>query len=101
MRRPFAAVLLSLALVVPAHGREATAKWHTGWPMGGHDLGNSRSNPAEHVLGPANVGGLALDWTVPTTGDVSATPAVVGGAVYFPDWGGSLHKADARTGAVI
>src|SRR5580700_6940881 len=26
----------------------------------------------------------------PTTNDVSATPTVVGDAVYFPDWGGNL-----------
>ena len=36
-----------------------------------------------------------------TTGDVSATPAVVNGAVYFGDFGGTLWKLDAETGAVI
>src|SRR5262249_13572727 len=53
------------------------------WPMGGHDLSNSRSNPAEFRIGPRTAGRLGLAWSAPTGGDVSATPAVVGGAVYF------------------
>ena len=44
---------------------------------------------------------LAPKWVATTTGDVSATPAVVNGAVYFGDFGGTLWKLDAETGAVI
>ncbi len=44
---------------------------------------------------------LALNWTFTTRGDVSATPAVVDGAAYFPDWGGFLHKVNADTGQAI
>jgi len=71
------------------------------WPMGGHDLANSRSNPAESRIGPRTAGRLALAWSAPTGGDVSATPAVVGGAVYFPDFGGNLTKLDAHTGQLV
>jgi polyvinyl alcohol dehydrogenase (cytochrome) len=38
---------------------------------------------------------------VTTDGNVTATPAVVGGAVYAPDFGGSLWAVDAATGKVI
>ena len=44
---------------------------------------------------------LALKWVATTAGDVSATPAVVDGAVYFGDFGGMLWKLDAETGQVI
>ena len=44
---------------------------------------------------------LALKWVATTAGDVSATPAVVDGAVYFGDFGGMLWKLDAETGEVI
>ncbi|PJE95798.1 hypothetical protein CUT44_21320 [Streptomyces carminius] len=71
------------------------------WPMGGHDLANSRSNPFERHLKPSNAGDLAVKWTATTEGDVSATPAVVDGAVYYPDWGGRFWKVDAETGEVI
>src|SRR5205823_7752171 len=71
------------------------------WAMGGHDPLDSRSNPAEHVLNPREVSQLAVKWTYKAQGDVSATPAVVGGAIYFTDWGGYLSKVDARTGKLI
>lgn len=70
------------------------------WTMGGHDLFGSRSNPFERDLRPSNVKSLAVKWTAPTD-DVSATPAVQGNAVYFPDWGGNFWKLDARSGRVI
>jgi polyvinyl alcohol dehydrogenase (cytochrome) len=71
------------------------------WPMIGHDPADSRNQPHEHRIGPDNVRNLAVKWVATTTGDVSATPAVSDGAVYFGDFGGTLWKLDAETGAVI
>src|SRR5436309_5299005 len=71
------------------------------WGMIGNDSANSRNQPLEHAIGPANVSYLALKWAATTAGDVSATPAVVNGAVYFGDFGGMLWKLDAKTGQVI
>jgi polyvinyl alcohol dehydrogenase (cytochrome) len=71
------------------------------WAMGGQNVSNTRSNPFEHVLIPGNVSHLTVKWTATMHGDTSATPAVVGGAVYITDWGGYFSKLNARTGAVI
>src|SRR3954447_12205642 len=71
------------------------------WRMIGRNSKDSRNQPFEHRIGTANVGRLAVKWTTPTTGDVSATPAVADGAVYFGDFGGTLWKLDAETGHVI
>jgi polyvinyl alcohol dehydrogenase (cytochrome) len=71
------------------------------WVMSGHDSANSRNQPFEQEIGPANASRLALKWSATTAGDVSATPAVVNGAVYFGDFGGMLWKLDAVTGEVI
>jgi polyvinyl alcohol dehydrogenase (cytochrome) len=71
------------------------------WGMIGHDSTNTRNQPFEHTIGPSNVNQLRVKWIATTTGDVSATPAVVNGAVYFGDFGGTLWKLDAATGAVI
>jgi outer membrane protein assembly factor BamB len=71
------------------------------WRMIGHDPRNSRNQPREHRIRPANVNRLALKWVATTAGDVSATPAVVDSAVYFGDFGGMLWKLDAETGQVI
>lgn len=73
----------------------------TQWAMGGQNISNSRSNPTERILGPSTVGDLEPGWTYTTRGAVSATPAVVDGAAYFPDWGGYVHKVDTATGSVI
>lgn len=71
------------------------------WPMGGYGPANTRWNPTEHKLSPSTVAGLGSKWTFATQGDVSATPAVADGAVYFPDWGGYFSKVDAETGKLI
>ena len=86
---------MSVSAPLPAHADTPA------WTMGGHDLQNTRSNPVQKTVSASNASRLAAKWTTTTQGDVSATPAVVGGAVYFPDWGGYITKADARTGATI
>ncbi len=71
------------------------------WSMIGRDPANSRNQPFEHHIGPSTVATLAPKWVATTTGDVSGTPAVADGAVYFGDFGGTLWKLDASTGATI
>src|SRR5499427_8164399 len=88
-------------------GRIATADEDTAkprgraWPMIGHDAADTRSQPSEHIIDTENVHRLASKWVAQITGDVSATPAVADGAVYFGDFGGTLWKLNADTGAVI
>jgi polyvinyl alcohol dehydrogenase (cytochrome) len=92
-----------VALVVAIAGARTLATVGGGpdWKMIGHDSTNSRNQPFEHTIGPENASRLALKWTATTAGDVSATPAVADGAVYFGDFGGMLWKLDAETGQVI
>jgi polyvinyl alcohol dehydrogenase (cytochrome) len=73
----------------------------TDWPTYGHDPSNTRNQPLEHDISTSNVAQLALKWVATTTGDVSGTPAVVDGAVYFGDFGGTVWKLDASTGTKI
>jgi polyvinyl alcohol dehydrogenase (cytochrome) len=88
----------ALALMLPVAAGAAPA---ASWPSGGHDISNTHSNPAETKINTDNAGRLGVKWTYTTHGDVSAIPAVVDGAVYFPDWGGYLNKVDAATGAQV
>ena len=85
------------------HGKNGHQRGSPGrdWRMIGHDSRNTRNQPFERKIGPHNASRLALKWAAATAGDVSATPAVVDGAVYFGDFGGMLWKLDAETGAVI
>ena len=71
------------------------------WRSIGNDPGNNRTQPLERKIGVQNVSRLAVKWTATTAGDVSATPAVADGAVYFGDFGGMEWKLDAATGHAI
>ncbi len=70
-----------------------------GWPMGGQNLQNSRSQ-SDTTITPENVGTLKQKWVFTTGGDVSATPAVHDGTVYFPDFAGNFYAVNAKTGAL-
>jgi polyvinyl alcohol dehydrogenase (cytochrome) len=103
-----------VAVVVGALATAAIAGEKLGdWAMGGQNTSNTRSQD-QSVVGAGNAGRLAVKWTAHLDGDVTATAAVDGGAVYVPDWGaqdaasgnafslgGSITKLNARTGAVV
>jgi polyvinyl alcohol dehydrogenase (cytochrome) len=70
--------------------------------------GQNICNTASQVnvgIGKENVSKLVVKWQYDkkagAAGDVSATPSVVGGRVYFPDWGGKINSLDAATGHVV
>jgi polyvinyl alcohol dehydrogenase (cytochrome) len=71
------------------------------WLASGHDFANSRSQPEEVRIGPANVHSLTVKWVFTTGGDVSATPTVSGDAIFFPDWAGNLFAVNKNTGQLI
>jgi polyvinyl alcohol dehydrogenase (cytochrome) len=109
----FLAALVVTVSLSALPGAARTPGADRGWPMIGHDVQNSRSQPDEHRIGPNQARRLAPRWVLTTGGDVSATPAVSDphdgrmgrgpgrSAVYFPDWGGRLWKVDAETGDVV
>lgn len=70
------------------------------WPMFGQNLQNTASNE-ERKISTSNVAMLTPKWVATTGSYVSARAAVVGGVVYFPDWGGNLWALDGDTGGVI
>jgi polyvinyl alcohol dehydrogenase (cytochrome) len=69
------------------------------WPTFGHDLANSRSADGSPI-GAANVGGLRQRWNAPDQA-VTSTPAVVGGVVYYSDFGGNVIARDAASGRLV
>lgn len=71
------------------------------WTSAGQNLGNTRQQAAEQRIGVDSVARLQEKWVFRTGGDVSATPAVDGARVYFPDWAGSLYAVDRNTGALV
>ncbi len=70
------------------------------WPMSGQNACNTRSQ-ASTAITTTSVAGLALKWKFNSMGDISATPAVVAGQVYVPDWAGMLYRIDASSGQAV
>ncbi len=89
----FLATLASIALGedgrARAQGAFPEAPGSADWSSYNHDPLGWRYNGAEATLGPGNVGRLVERWRFPAEGSkesvgvVHATPAVVGGEVYF------------------
>ena len=68
------------------------------WVSAGGDPQNSRFQANENTLSVSNVDALQVKWSFTTGGEVSATPAVDGNSVYFPDGAGKLYAVDKWTG---
>ena len=115
VNRALLALVITTALTfgVRQHTSADSDHGHADWNMIGHDITNTRNQPAERRIDPDNVGLLSLNWKLTTAGDISATPAVGRESgkpdaghgpkelfLYFPDWGGRLWKVHAETGAV-
>jgi polyvinyl alcohol dehydrogenase (cytochrome) len=72
------------------------------WTMYGQNVCNTRGGTAaSDPITAKTVSKLKVKWMYTAAGDISATPAVVGGQVYVPDWGGNLTRLDAATGSVV
>ena len=81
----------------PGAARQAVVSW----PFAGGNLDDTRDAAAEHIISPSTVSALKPRWTLTTGGNVSATPTIVNGTVYIPDWGGNLWAVSAATGKVV
>ncbi|KAL3501368.1 hypothetical protein ACH5RR_035832 [Cinchona calisaya] len=61
------------------------------WLNHGGDLTNRRNAVGEFLINPTTVRYLRLKWRFIAGFDISATPAVANGVVYFPSWNGYLY----------
>jgi polyvinyl alcohol dehydrogenase (cytochrome) len=68
--------------------------------MGSLDTTNRRWNGLEKTLTSATASQIVERWSYQADGDVSATPTLHNGALYFPTWKGSVVCLDATTGAL-
>jgi polyvinyl alcohol dehydrogenase (cytochrome) len=65
-----------------------------GWPMYNHDARGTRHNAREQVLNRQTVSRLHIQWSFPTTGQVTGTPVVRGDRVYAGDVTGMFYALD-------
>jgi polyvinyl alcohol dehydrogenase (cytochrome) len=91
--------LLAALFVIPLM---ASSTYSASWIFAGQGISPWHYQPAETAISTSNAANLSVKFQVPNTpnGDVSATPSVYDGSIYFPDWAGNLYSVDANTGAV-
>ena len=70
------------------------------WTSYGFDDTNSRSNPFDTAISPANAGDLAEVWRYDDVDGVTSTPVVFGDWVYFGSWDGYLRAVDLDDGSL-
>jgi eukaryotic-like serine/threonine-protein kinase len=73
----------------------------TDWPLVGFNDARTGLNPYENALGENTVGGLNLAWSYKTGGQISSSPAVVDGVLYFGSSDGNLYALHANTGDLL
>lgn len=71
------------------------------WTSAGGDDHDTHFAASETTIGPDNVASLQQKWAFTSGGSISATPTVVGGTVYVPDWKGNLYAVNASTGNAV
>jgi outer membrane protein assembly factor BamB len=101
-----AAGTAALAGTTPAQAATACTTTGTGgdWASYGHDLANTRRQPAESGIGVSNVAQLKKRWVfIPPDGGSSpfnATPTEAGGCVFVGTGAGWIYALDENTGAI-
>ncbi|KAG2437568.1 hypothetical protein HYH02_011210 [Chlamydomonas schloesseri] len=92
-------LLIAVVLVIVT---AVSCEYTTSWGSFGGTFGNAgnRNWRLAHIAGPFKRSAQPAFKVDTGAQDVSCTPTVIAGHVFFGDWAGYLHKVDAATGKV-
>ncbi|XP_017974359.1 PREDICTED: polyvinylalcohol dehydrogenase [Theobroma cacao] len=71
------------------------------WLNHGGDLYNRRYAEKETRISPETVSRLRLKWEFYAGKDITATPAIFNGILYFPSWNGNIYAVEAADGSLV
>ena len=71
------------------------------WLNHGGDLYNRRYASTETEIRPETASKLSLKWEFYAGKDITATPAIFNGTLYFPSWNGYLYAVKASDGSLV
>ncbi|KAK4833644.1 hypothetical protein QYF36_008706 [Acer negundo] len=71
------------------------------WLNHGGDLHNRRYASKETKISPKTVSKLSLKWEFYAGKDISATPSIFNGTLYFPSWKGQIYAVNASDGSLV
>jgi polyvinyl alcohol dehydrogenase (cytochrome) len=88
-----------------SHASETAAPtcpgFESDWSQSGRDLSYTSNNDSETAISIESVATLAEVWRHTDNGGVTGTPVIVDGLVFYGDWNGVVHAADACTGELM
>ena len=67
----------------------------------GGDLHNRRYANKETTISPTTVSKLRLKWKFYAGDNISATPAIFDGNLYFPSWNGYIYSIKVSDGSLV
>ncbi|KAJ8441442.1 hypothetical protein Cgig2_023628 [Carnegiea gigantea] len=79
----------------------ATSIPESNWLNHGGDLHNRRYGSKEVIMSPKTVKNLTLKWKFEAERDITATPAIHKGVLYFPSWDGYVYAVKASDGSLV
>ncbi|THG01785.1 hypothetical protein TEA_021511 [Camellia sinensis var. sinensis] len=95
-------LLLLFLCIFSLHTLSLTVGSNSGdWLNHGGDIYNQRHAHGESKISPSTVSNLSLKWEFKTGKDISATPAIFNGTLYFPCWNGFIYAVKAADGSVV
>ena len=62
---------------------------------------NRRYADEETKISPTTVSNLSLKWKFYAGKDITATPAIFNGTLYFPSWNGYVYAIEASDGSLV
>ncbi|KAF5735530.1 hypothetical protein HS088_TW15G01037 [Tripterygium wilfordii] len=71
------------------------------WLNHGGDLKNRRYADKETKINPITASKLKLKWEFYAGRDITATPAIFNGTLYFPSWNGNIYAVKASDGSLV
>ncbi|PON35420.1 PQQ-dependent membrane bound dehydrogenase, glucose/quinate/shikimate-related [Parasponia andersonii] len=92
---------LSFCLLTIAASASYSCTARQDWLNHGGDLYSRRYANKEVKISPETVSNLCLKWEVYAGGDISVTPAIFDGTLYFPSWNGYFYAVKASDGSLV
>ncbi|BAT83387.1 uncharacterized protein HKW66_Vig0110240 [Vigna angularis] len=89
--------LLTSSLSEASHFQEKTQNWLNH----GGDIYNRRYASMEQKISVETVSNLSLKWKFEAGKDITATPAIFDGILYFPSWNGELYAVRTGDGSLV
>ncbi|XP_027351409.1 uncharacterized protein LOC113862527 [Abrus precatorius] len=89
------------AVVVFAAGSYGLPQQSEDWLNHGGDLWNRRYAYKENKISPITAPNLHLKWKFYAGKDITATPAIYNGTLYFPSWNGNIYAIKEGDGSLV